>query len=73
MTHLTPRQNRFIESVLRLQPQTATFDCDGTLWSETLAKDFFSWNWPCHRKKGWCRKKSRNGPAPAMATTKPAK
>ncbi|MFZ1132642.1 MAG: haloacid dehalogenase-like hydrolase [Terriglobales bacterium] len=43
MTHLTPRQNRFIESVLRLQPQTATFDCDGTLWSGDAGEGFFSW------------------------------
>jgi phosphoserine phosphatase len=33
----------FVESVLRLQPKLATFDCDGTLWSGDAGEGFFSW------------------------------
>jgi phosphoserine phosphatase len=43
MTILTPAQTEFVESVLRLQPRIATFDCDGTLWSGDAGEAFFSW------------------------------
>jgi phosphoserine phosphatase len=43
MTSLTPRQTKFVESVLTLKPQVATFDCDGTLWSGDAGEGFFSW------------------------------
>lgn len=43
MPHLTSRQTEFIESVLRLNPRVATFDCDGTLWSGDAGEGFFSW------------------------------
>jgi phosphoserine phosphatase len=43
MTRLTPAQKEFVESVVRLQPRTATFDCDGTLWSGDAGEGFFSW------------------------------
>ena len=43
MSTLTPVQNQFIESVLRLQPRIAAFDCDGTLWSGDAGEGFFSW------------------------------
>ncbi len=43
MTPLTSRQTEFIESVLSLNPQVATFDCDGTLWSGDAGEGFFSW------------------------------
>jgi len=33
----------FIDSVARLQPQLAVFDCDGTLWSGDAGEGFFSW------------------------------
>jgi HAD superfamily phosphoserine phosphatase-like hydrolase len=33
----------FVESVLRLQPQLAVFDCDGTLWSGDAGEGFFAW------------------------------
>jgi len=33
----------FIESVLRLQPRLAAFDCDGTLWSGDAGEGFFRW------------------------------
>lgn len=43
MTRLMPTQAEFIESVLRLKPRVATFDCDGTLWSGDAGEGFFSW------------------------------
>jgi phosphoserine phosphatase len=43
MTPLTSRQSEFIDSVLTLNPQVATFDCDGTLWSGDAGEGFFSW------------------------------
>lgn len=33
----------FVESVLRLEPRLAVFDCDGTLWSGDAGEGFFSW------------------------------
>jgi len=33
----------FVESVLRLQPRLATFDCDGTLWAGDAGEGFFDW------------------------------
>lgn len=42
-----PKQNQskaeFIESVLRLSPRVAAFDCDGTLWSGDAGETFFDW------------------------------
>lgn len=35
--------NNFIGSVLRLEPQVAAFDCDGTLWSGDAGESFFDW------------------------------
>lgn len=43
MTSLTSAQAEFIESVLRLRPRVAAFDCDGTLWSGDAGEGFFSW------------------------------
>jgi phosphoserine phosphatase len=43
MTSLTLAQERFIDSVLRLAPRVAAFDCDGTLWSGDAGEGFFSW------------------------------
>ena len=43
MKRLTTVQNQFIESVLRLGPRIAAFDCDGTLWSGDAGEGFFSW------------------------------
>jgi len=34
---------QFIESVLRLEPRVAAFDCDGTLWSGDAGETFFDW------------------------------
>lgn len=33
----------FIDSVLRVQPRIATFDCDGTLWFGDAGEGFFDW------------------------------
>ncbi len=33
----------FIDTVLRLNPRFAAFDCDGTLWSGDAGEGFFSW------------------------------
>jgi len=33
----------FLDSVLRLEPQVAAFDCDGTLWSGDAGETFFDW------------------------------
>src|SRR5271166_1898942 len=34
---------KFIDSVLRLQPRLAVFDCDGTLWAGDAGEGFFDW------------------------------
>ena len=36
-------QSTLIESVLRLSPRLAVFDCDGTLWSGDAGEGFFDW------------------------------
>jgi phosphoserine phosphatase len=38
---LTTQQ--FLDSVLRLRPRVAAFDCDGTLWSGDAGVTFFDW------------------------------
>lgn len=43
MTSLTVSQAQFVDSVLRLEPKVAAFDCDGTLWSGDAGEGFFSW------------------------------
>ena len=40
---LRPPEKDFLESVLRLEPQVAAFDCDGTLWSGDAGVTFFNW------------------------------
>jgi HAD superfamily phosphoserine phosphatase-like hydrolase len=40
---LEPTSQEFLESVLRLAPQVAAFDCDGTLWSGDAGETFFDW------------------------------
>jgi HAD superfamily hydrolase (TIGR01490 family) len=41
--NLSSKAVNFIDSVLRLQPKVAFFDCDGTLWSGDAGERFFSW------------------------------
>jgi HAD superfamily phosphoserine phosphatase-like hydrolase len=44
MTTMTkPAPAAFVESVLRLHPQLAVFDCDGTLWAGDAGEGFFDW------------------------------
>ncbi len=38
-----PATNEFLDSILRLQPGVAAFDCDGTLWSGDAGERFFDW------------------------------
>jgi HAD superfamily phosphoserine phosphatase-like hydrolase len=38
-----PTATQLIESVLRLDPRVAAFDCDGTLWSGDAGETFFDW------------------------------
>lgn len=38
-----PTREEFIESVLRLSPRVAAFDCDKTLWSADAGETFFDW------------------------------
>jgi HAD superfamily phosphoserine phosphatase-like hydrolase len=33
----------FVDSVLKLDPRVAAFDCDGTLWSGDVGEGFFDW------------------------------
>ena len=40
---ITLKSADFVESVLRLQPQLAVFDCDGTLWAGDAGERFFDW------------------------------
>src|ERR1700685_1233597 len=38
-----PVTQEFIDSVLRLEPRVAAFDCDGTLWAGDAGERFFDW------------------------------
>jgi HAD superfamily phosphoserine phosphatase-like hydrolase len=38
-----PITNEFLDSIVRLAPRTAAFDCDGTLWSGDVGERFFDW------------------------------
>ena len=38
-----PATKDFLDTVLRLKPRVAAFDCDGTLWSGDLGERFFDW------------------------------
>ena len=38
-----PPATQFTDSVLRLNPSIAAFDCDGTLWSGDAGETFFDW------------------------------
>jgi phosphoserine phosphatase len=40
---ISPKAAAFIESVVRLQPHLAVFDCDGTLWAGDAGEGFFDW------------------------------
>ena len=38
-----PATREFLDSVIRLQPRVAAFDCDGTLWAGDAGERFFDW------------------------------
>ena len=38
-----PTSTGFVDTVLRLAPRVAAFDCDGTLWSGDAGETFFDW------------------------------
>ena len=40
---ISPKATAFMDSVLRLQPEIAVFDCDGTLWAGDAGEGFFDW------------------------------
>jgi len=42
-SQLPQQASRFVDSVLKLKPSIAVFDCDGTLWSGDAGADFFYW------------------------------
>jgi phosphoserine phosphatase len=42
------KAEKFVDSVLRLQPRFAAFDCDGTLWAGDAGEGFFSWGFERH-------------------------
>lgn len=42
-TNATLSSRDFVESVLRIAPRVAAFDCDGTLWSGDAGETFFDW------------------------------
>jgi len=69
MTSLTSRQTEFIETVLRLNPRIATFDCDGTLWSGDAGEGFFAWE----LEQGLVSKESPARSARATPTTERGK
>lgn len=39
----TPATRAFLDSILRLHPRVAAFDCDGTLWAGDAGERFFDW------------------------------
>jgi HAD superfamily phosphoserine phosphatase-like hydrolase len=38
-----PGPRNFLDSILRLNPRVAAFDCDGTLWAGDAGERFFDW------------------------------
>jgi phosphoserine phosphatase len=40
---ISPKAAAFIETVVRLEPRLAVFDCDGTLWAGDAGEGFFDW------------------------------
>jgi phosphoserine phosphatase len=38
-----PVSQEFLETIVRLAPQVAAFDCDGTLWAGDAGERFFDW------------------------------
>lgn len=53
-----PPTHEFLDSVVRLAPPVAAFDCDGTLWSGDAGERFFDWE----LKQGGIVSASLDGP-----------
>ena len=43
ISRFSDKANKFMDSVVRLQPRFAAFDCDGTLWAGDAGEGFFRW------------------------------
>ncbi len=43
LNQLNPVAEQFLDSILRLHPRVAAFDCDGTLWAGDAGERFFDW------------------------------
>jgi HAD superfamily phosphoserine phosphatase-like hydrolase len=43
VSNMPERAAAFLESVLRLNPKVAVFDCDGTLWAPDAGEGFLDW------------------------------
>ena len=43
VSNMPERAAVFLESVLRLNPKVAVFDCDGTLWAPDAGEGFLDW------------------------------
>src|SRR5438132_3719768 len=43
MMTVTMNPSELIDSILRLRPTLAVFECDGTLWSGDAGERFFDW------------------------------
>ncbi len=43
VSNMPERAAAFVESVLRLKPKVAVFDCDGTLWAPDAGEGFLDW------------------------------
>lgn len=43
MRKKNPAKHEFFDTILRLSPRVAAFDCDGTLWSGDAGETFFDW------------------------------
>lgn len=43
VSNMPERAAAFLESVLRLRPEVAVFDCDGTLWAPDAGEGFLDW------------------------------
>jgi phosphoserine phosphatase len=43
VSNMPERAATFLDSVLRLEPRVAVFDCDGTLWAPDAGEGFLDW------------------------------
>lgn len=43
VSNIPERAAAFVQSVLRLKPKVAVFDCDGTLWAPDAGEGFLHW------------------------------